>query len=65
LEFELSTDSNHFGVKILNKDVRKDEKPSDLEDKKKGVIGRIKKIFLQVMNVIAEVFSTILGSIFG
>ncbi|MBP6917702.1 MAG: hypothetical protein KBB94_02155 [Legionellaceae bacterium] len=49
----------------MDKNVRNEQKPSDLQDKNKGVIGRIKKIFLQVMDVIAEAFSAIVVSIFG
>lgn len=54
-----------FGVKTLDKSVSKDQKPSDLKDKNKGIISRIKKTFLQGIYVIVEVFSTIVGNIIG
>ena len=57
--------SHHVGVKVLDKYVGKDQKPPDLKDKKKGVISRIQKIFLQVINVIVEVFSSIVANIIG
>jgi hypothetical protein len=49
----------------LDKNVSKDQKPSDFKDKNKGVINRIKKIFSQIIHVIVEVFSAIVGSIIG
>ena len=57
--------AHHFRVKILDKYVSKDQKPSDFKDKNKGVINRIKKIFLQIINVIVEVFSSIVANIIG
>ncbi len=57
--------AHHVGVKVLDKYVSKDQKPPDLKDKNKGVISRIKKIFLHVINVIVEVFSSIVANIIG
>jgi len=48
----------------LNKYI-KDQKPSDFKDDNKGIINRIKKIFLQIINVIVEVFSAIVAGIIG
>ena len=56
---------NFWSKKILDKNVSKDQKPSDFKDKNKGVINRIKKIFSQIIHVIVEVFSAIVGSIIG
>lgn len=55
----------HFGVKILDKYVSKDQKPSDFKNKYKGVINRITKVFSKIINVILEIFSAIVESIIG
>ena len=40
-------------------------KPSDYKDKNKSVMSRIKKFFLQMINVIVEAVSTIFANIIG
>jgi len=49
----------------LDKIVCKDQKPSNLNNKIKGVLSRIKKIFLQIVSTIVEVVSAIFANIIG